>query len=448
MDIQKKDVDELNAVLTVTLTPEDYQPKVDKALQDYRKKANLPGFRKGMVPMGMVKKMVGKSALLEEVNKILSEEIDKYIKDNKIDILGQPLPKDTQNNIDWDNQEKFQFDFDMGLAPEIDVQLKNKKFEKYKVKIDDKTIDKQVEELSKRYGKVVEADSASADDIIYGQFVELDEKGEIKEGGIIESSTILLQSLEDKKTKGDLTGAKPGDKFTIEINKIWKPEDIAVRFHIDKDKLKEVNDKFQFTVEKVNRMIPAELNQEFFDKIFGKDVVSSEKEFREKVAADLAGGLAADTDYVLHKDIRKKLLEDLKIKLPDDFLKRWIAQANEKPITSEQIEEQYDDYAHNLKWQLIENKIVKENNIEVSWDEVVEHTQNLLREQFGKMGNNEVDEETLKETTNRVLTNKEETQRIYENLFQQKIIGFMKSEIAINEKEISYDEFLKKAYEN
>lgn len=445
MDIQKKNSNDLNAVLTVKLMPEDYQPKVDKSLQAYRKKADMPGFRKGMVPMGMVKKMVGQSALVEEINKILGEEINNYIKKNELDILGQPLPSKNQDDIDWKNQKEFEFDFDLGLAPDIKLDLDEKKYTKYNVKIDDKAIKSQMNDLAKRYGKVTTVDKSEKEDIIYGQFVELNDNEEIKEGGIMESSTILISSISDEKLQELFVGLQPEQKITIDIKEIWNEEDIAVRFKIDQERASIINNKFRLTVEKVNRMFPADINQELFDKIFGEGKVKSEEEFKAKVKEDLEEGLHNDTGYLLQRDIRDGLLKELKIDLPDDFLKRWITHANEKPIKQEELEKNYDDYAKSLKWQLIQNKVIKDSEIEVDWEAVTEHTKKLVKQQMLQYGRTDITEDELKQTADSVLTNKEETQKIYDDLYHQKTMETIEDKVTIDEKDISYDEFLEKA---
>ena len=339
MNITKEKVDDLNAVIKVQLAQGDYQEKVDKVLKDYRKKVNVPGFRKGHVPMGMIKKMVGPNAVIEEVNKILSESLHKYLTEEKLDVLGNPLPQlEEQEKIDWENQKDFEFKYEIGLAPQFELELSDKfKFDYYKIKIADKDVDQQIKDLAKRYGKMTNPNVAEAEDMLFGKFEELDGKGNVKEGGITHSSVLIISAVTDKKLQKNLVGAKSGDVFDLDPKKISEHErDQAEALGIDVATLKGVISKFRYTVEKINRVIPAEINQELFDKIYGPGSVKSEEEFRNKIKEELSKGLNTDVDRKLKADVQEKLLDKLKLSLPDEFLKRWIVASNEKPITKEQ----------------------------------------------------------------------------------------------------------------
>jgi len=449
MDITKEKVDDLNAIIKVKLNQADYQGNVDKVLKDHRKKANIPGFRQGHVPMGMIKKQVGTNVLVDEINKILSESLQKFITDQDLNLLGNPLPKlDEQDKVDWVNQKDFVFNYDVGIAPEFEVDLGSKlKLDYYKIKVADKDIDKYIDDVAKRYGKMSNPDFAEADDMLFGKFEELDGTGALKEGGINHSSVIIIKAVTDKKLQKSLLGAKANDLFDLDPKKISEnPTDQAAALGIDVAILGSIIAKFKFTVEKVNRIIPAELNQELFDKVYGPNAVSDIKEFRAKVAEELGKGLSVDADRKLKADIQDKLIEKLKLKLPNEFLKRWIVESNEKPITSDQIEEEYEAYAKGLKWQLIENKIIKNNDITVTPDEVVEHTKGLLVQQMAGMGLPENSDEELTETANRVLQNEEEARNLYMMMYDTKLMELYKSSIKLKEKEISYEDFVKMAY--
>lgn len=450
MNITREKVDDLNAILKVELKQEDYQEKVDAQLKDYRKKANIPGFRKGHVPMGMVKKMVGTNLLVDEINKILSESLHKYIEDEKLDILGNPLPKiGEEDKIDWENQTDFEFRYDLGLAPQFDVKVGDKyKFEYYKIKVADKDVDKYINDVAKRYGKMSNPDVAEADDMIFGNFEELDGTGNVKEGGINHSSVIIIEAVTDKKLQKALVGAKSGDTFDVDPRTISPQEkDQAAALGVDEVTFKSIISKFKFTVDKVNRIIPADLNQELFDKVYGPGAVSNEKEFKDKVREELGRGLSVDADRKLKVDVQEELIKKLKLDLPNEFLKRWIVASNEKPITPEQIEAEYDEYAKGLKWQLIENKIIKDNNVKVEHEEVIEHTKGLLAQQMAGMGMPTNDDEQLTETANRVLQNEEEARNIYMMMYDNKLMTLYKNSFKLKEKEVSYDDFVKIAYE-
>ncbi|NQX98317.1 MAG: trigger factor [Flavobacteriales bacterium] len=449
MDITKEKVDDLNAIIKVAVKQADYQGKVDKVLKDHRKNATIPGFRKGHVPMGMIKKQMGVSVVVDEINKILSESLHKFITDEDLNLLGNPLPKlDEQNKIDWANQKDFEFSYEVGIAPEFKVDALSKlKVDYYKIKVADKDVDKYITGVAKRYGKMSNPDVAEADDMIFGKFEELDGTGNVKEGGISHSSVIIIEAVTDKKVQKSLVGAKSDDTFTIDPKIISpNPTDQAAAIGVDVATLATIISQFRFTVEKINKIIPAEINQELFDKVYGPGVISEVKEFRAKVSDELGKGLSADADRKLKADIQDKLIEKLKLKLPDTFLKRWIVESNEKPISKEQVEAEYDDYSKGLQWQLIENKIIKANDIKISHEEVVEHTKGLLLQQMAGMGLPENSDEELTETANRVLQNEEEAKNLYMMMYDTRLMDVYKNTIKLKEKEISYDEFIKVAY--
>jgi trigger factor len=448
MNITQEKVDNLNAVIKVQLSESDYQANVDKVLRDYRNKASVPGFRKGHVPMGMVKKMVGTSAMVEEINKILSASLQKYIEDEKLDVLGNPLPKlEEQNKIDWENQKDFEFKYDIGLAPQFEVELTDKfKFEQYFIKVSKNDIDKYVEDLSRRYGKMSNPELAEADDMLFGKFEEL-ENGNLKEGGIANSSVLIIKSVTDSSLQKSLVGLKSGDVVELDPKKVSEHDtDVAAALGVKPADLKNINNKFRFTVEKINRITPAEVNQELFDKVFGPNAISSEADFRGKIEEQMSQSLVVESDRKFKADIQDEILSKLNISLPDGFLKRWIAATNEKPVTAEQIDSEYDQYAKQLKWQLIENKIIKQYNIQVPFNEVVDYTKELLKQQLASMGLPTDDDKDLTETANRVLQNQEEARNIYMMLYDKKMIDLFKTTLKVNQKEISYEDFIKVAY--
>lgn len=445
MEVVKKDIDKLNAEITIKITEADYKEQLEESLKKYRKQASLPGFRKGMVPMGMVKKMVGTNLLVDEINRLLSDNLYKYIGENKLDVLGNPLPKEDSTPIDWETQKEFDFTYELGLAPEVKVEISEKdKFEKFSVKVSDKMIDEQITEIAKRYGKMGEVDESKEEDMLYGTFQEL-EKGKVKEGGISNSTVLNIRTISKAKDQKPFIGVKVGEIVKVKPQSIADEQYVASWLGIDKEYIKDQKSEFQFTVEKINRMEPAELNQEFFDKLYGKDVIKSKEELAEKIKEEMSNSFAQSTEQLFENEVQEYLLKKAKLNLPDDFMKRWLMTANEKPITKEQIEEEYDRYAEGLKWQLIENKLVKDNGIIVSKEEVLEYTKGLIRQQLSGMGQNVMEEAELEETANRVLQNQDESRRLFEQLYQQKLRAFYNDTVKIKEKEISYDEFLKLA---
>lgn len=449
MNITQEKVDDLNAVLKVKLDQADYQEKVDKILKDYRKKANIPGFRKGHVPMSLIKKQYGTGVMVDEINKILSEELHNYITSEKLDILGNPLPKlDEQDKIDWTNQTDFEFNYEVGLAPQFDLALNKFKFDYYKIKVANKDVDKYVNDVAKRYGKMTNPEVAEDDDMLYGKFEELDGSGNVIEGGITHNSVLIIKSVTDKKLQKALVGSKAGDTFDLDPKTVSEHEgDQAAAIGVNVADLKNIISKFRFTAEKINRVIPAEINKDLFDKVYGPDAVKDEKEFRAKIEDELGRGLSVDADRKLKADIQEEIIKKLKLDLPNEFLKRWIKASNEKPITDEQLENEYDEYSKGLQWQLIENKIIKDNDIKVSPEEVMEHTKGLLKQQMSGMGMPEPDDAELTDTANRVLQNEEEARNIYMMMYDNKLMTLYKTTFKLKEKEVSYDDFIKLAYE-
>ncbi len=448
MNIVREDIDALNATLTVKVAPEDYQGKVDEVLQKYRKTAKVPGFREGKIPMGMIKKQYGVGVLSEELNKIVNESLQKYISENKIEILGNPIPSEEKGfEGDFKNPGEFVFTYDLGLVPEFKVPLSGKnKFDYNKVKIDKKLIDKQIEDLRRRYGKLVSAEQVGEKDMILAQFVELNEDDSIKESGILHSSTISMEFIEDKKTIKELLGKKVGDKLIVDPVKVSKGgKDTAAMLGITEDELANVSKKFQLTITEIKGMELAELNEELFDKLFGPGNVKDEKALRERVKADLEQMFANDADKLLTRSVYETLLEKTKVDLPDAFMKRWIKLSNEKEISDEQIEAEYDGYAKGLKWQLIQGKIFKDNDIKLEHEEVMEFTKGLLVSNYAQYGMPAPEDKELTASALQVLQNQEEANRIYDMLGEQKLMKYIKDTVKLNEKEISYDKFVELA---
>lgn len=446
MNITQENIDELNAVLKVKVVADDYLPKVENALKEHQKRASVPGFRPGKVPTGMIKKMYGKSILVDEINKLLNDSLYKYLHENKIEVLGNPLPK-TDTQIDWDNQKDFEFLYEMGLAPKFSVDLSPKdKFTYKTVKIDEELVNKYITDVAKRYGKVEQIEVSSATDLLTGDFVELDANGEILPGGIFKTGSLFLERVKDEQVKTQLTGLKKDDKVVLDAQKIFEnPADLGALLGIDAVTAADFKSKLQFTIKSVSHLMPAEINQDFFNKIYGEGVVNSEEEFRAKVRQELSSIFVNDSERKFYNEVVEHLMNRINFDLPKDFLKRWIIAVNEKPVTVEQVEAEFDSYAKGLKWQLIENKIIKENNIQVTKEEVIDHTKELILQQFGKFNPVPMEDEELNQTAQRVLANEEEAKKLYEKLYGQKVLDLFKSKFTIENQEVSHDDFFKPA---
>lgn len=448
MNVVREDVDALNAILKVEVTPADYEAKVKATLNQYRKTAKIPGFRPGHVPFGLVQKQYGKAVLSEELNKVVNESLQKFISENEVEILGNPIPSaDGEFKGSFDKPENFEFSYDIGLAPEFKVSLSGKnKYDYHTVKVDKKLIDQQINDLRRRYGKLVSSEEVGESDMVLAQFVELNDDESIKEGGILHSSTISMEFVEDKKVKKSLLGKKVEDKLVVDPAKVSRGgKDTAAMLGVKEEELEGLSDKFQITITEIKGMELAELNEELYTKLFGEDAVKDEKQLRARVKSDLTGMFVNDSDKLLTRAVYEDLLKKTKVELPDGFLKRWIKLSNEKEITEEQIEAEYDGYAKGLKWQLIQGKIFKANDIKLENDEVIGFTKGLLVNNYAQYGMPAPEDEELTKSAMQVLQNKDEANRIYDMLAEQKLTTYFKETVKLNEKEISYDEFVEMA---
>lgn len=442
--------DELYGVINIVVETEDYKPKVESTLKTQKKRAQMPGFRPGKVPMGMVKKMYGPTVIAQEVNDILSKQLDDYIKSNDLKILGSPLPKEDDEMPEFNPTEfpSMEFNYEIGLAPDFSVKISDKdKFTKYKVKVDDALIEKYTDDLARRYGSMKEADVAGENDMLNGEFVELDEEGNPKEGGIRHTSSISLEFLEDDKVKKELTGKKPGDVFVVDPDSVSKgTPDKAAMLDISNEEAEKLKSKFQYTVEKVFSLTPANIDQAFFDKLFGEGEVKSKEEFVEKVVKNLSSMFNRDAENLLQRHIREELLERHKLNLPDAFLKRWVVKSeNEKNISLEDVEKDYDKISEQITWDLITNKLIDEHKIEVKHEEVIEQIKKMVRNQLAQYGMPDAEDEMVDQMAARYMENQDEIRKIYDNLFGEKLFEVFKNTFKFKEKEVVFDEFVKLA---
>lgn len=448
MNVTKENVDSLNALLRVVVSPEDYQGKVDSTLAQYRKQANVPGFRQGKVPMGLIKKQYGKAVLAEELNKLVSDGLYKFIEEEKLNILGNPLPKEDKDVVgDWDNPSEFEFFYEVGLAPDLNIKLSGRnKYEYTTVKIDDELINKQIEDLRKRYGKLISGEEVGEQDMVLGQFVELNEEGKIKEGGVMNSATVSVEFIEKKTVKKQFVGKKVGSKFKVNPLDVAKDnKDAASMLGIKEEELDQINEKFQFTITEIKVMEPAELNQELFDKLFGEGEVTSEEELKERVVKDLEEMFKRDSDKIFARRITDDLIKKTEIELPDEFLKRWMHANQKGEVSFDEIEKDYPNYIQGLKWQLIQNHIFESNDIKVPTEEVMEYTKSLMASQYAQYGLPAPEDKELTDSATRLLANQEEGRRVYEMLMEEKLIQYLKDTVKLNENAVSYDDFVKVA---
>jgi len=438
MNITKTDIDKLNAVLTVEISADDYSEKVNKVLNDYRKNANIPGFRKGHVPMGMVKKQYGKAVLVEEVNKLLQENLHKYLTEEKLDVLGNPLPKNDAD-IDWD-AGNFAFEFELGLAPEFAVDVTKKAVTQYKVVADDEMINNQVKSIRKQYGKLTTKTEVAKDDEITGTFVATENELENK-------TTFSTEVIKGKKQLTALTGAKVGDAIVLKTKGLFKDEHDNQRLlGVSHDDAHGLDIEVTLTIEEINTREMAELNQELFDKLFGEAVVSSEDELKEKIKEDAERQFEQQSDQKLLNDVVESLIENTKFDLPSEFLQKWIQVSGEKQLTEDEAKEEFAKSEKGLRYQLIEGKLRAENNLQVTFDELKDYSKNMIKAQMAQYGQMNPTEEEIEGVVARIMGNQEEVNRLSEQLNTNKILQFFKENAKLKTKEITYEKFIKEAY--
>lgn len=447
MNIIQENKNELAAVLKIQLGPDDYQEKVEKAMKDLQKKMQMPGFRPGKVPMGIVKKQYGKGVLAEEVNKILMDAVYDYIKEKEINILGNPLPDHNKaDDIDWDNQTEFEFHYEIGIAPKVELSLEEKiEVDYHKIKVEDSLIDDTIKDLTRRYGKMITPEQSEKEDVLFGEFEEVDGEGNVIESGLKNKSNIYVQYLKDEETQKSLVGLKSGDAVVIDVVKAVENEsEMASMLGVKKEELEQYGKDYRFTLERISRIEPAEVNEDLFRKIAPEKDIADEKAFREFIAEQLGKQYQVDADKHFKNEAIKTLVEKAQLALPEDFLKRWIVEANRdnSEITPEKVEDEFASFADSFRWQLIENHLIKEYKVEVKHEEVADHLKNFMRQQMQQYGQPEPDEETLNNFVKRIASNQEEIKKIYDQLFDVKILELLKEKLQLREKQLTFDEFV------
>ncbi len=448
MNISLNKTNNVNGIITIEMERADFQENVDKALNQFRRKANIPGFRPGKVPMGVVKKLYQTSVLAEEVNKLISSSLSNYIQENKLPILGEPLPiENSEKELDLEKDEKFSFEFEVGLSPELDIVFdKNDTLPYYKVKLEADLLEKQIDGYKQNYGTYDKIEELAVEtDLLKGVAVEL-ENGEPKEGGIVVENAILMPSYikNDEETKNRFVGANAGDDVIINPSKAYDNEaEIASFLNLPKEEAVKVTSDFQFKINEITRFKEAELNQEMFDKVLGEGVVSDEESFRAKIEESLNNQFVPDTDYFFMKEVKKAMLEKLKdVEFPEDFLKKWLKLTNEN-ATEELIENDFSNILNDIKYQLAKEKIVKDNDIKTEAADVQALATQVAQAQFAQYGMSNLPVEMLQDYVKRMLEKEETVNGLFARVVENKIVAWLKENISIEEKEITSDEFSK-----
>jgi trigger factor len=439
MNITKENIDALNAVIKIDVVENDYKEKVDSILLDYRKNANIPGFRKGHVPMGMIKKQYSQSVMVDEVNKLLQDALNKYLTEEKLDILGNPLPKPSPD-FSWDKAD-FTFEFELGLAPEFDVNLQPKKaITHYEITADKKMLDDQVKNILEQYGKLKVTDKVSKTANVTGTFINEDK-------AIDKKSTFKFEKIDGKTQQKNLLSKKVGDVVVLKTKGLFADDHFMQNIlGVSHDDAHGLDVEVSFTIEEITETELAELNQELFDKLFGKDVVTSEKDLLEKLKEDAEKQFVQQSDQQLLNAVTESLIENTKFDLPAEFLQKWLAATGENPLTPEQAKEQFEQSEKGLRYQLIEGKIATENNLQVTIEELKDYTKGFIKAQMAQYGNMNPEEKELDDIATRVLTNQDEAKKLQDQLVSQKLLNFYKSNVKLKTKKLTYDAFIKEVY--
>lgn len=437
MNITKENLDALNAVIKVEFVEADYKEKVDKLLLDYRKKANIPGFRKGQVPMGMIKKQYGKSVMIDEVNKMLQSALGKYITEEKLDILGNPLPR-IKDDFNWD-APSFSFEFELGLAPQFDIDLSTKNsVQLYKILATESLIDEEVENIQARYGKMSSIDEVTEQANVTVTFVN-------EEMEINKKSTFKVSEL--KNNKNVLIGAKVGDVVALETKGMFEDDHrLQHVLGVSHDIVHGLDITVEATIEDITKTELADLNQDLFDKLFPDNSVTTATELREKIKEDAEKQFEQQADQQFLNDVIEYLINNTQFDLPATFLQKWLQTAGEKPLTQEEAIAEYNKSEKGLRYQLMEGKIQRDYNITIDYKELVDYAKWFIRSQMAQFGNLNPEEKELEDIAGRILQNQEEAQKLQSQLLSQKILKFYKETVNFETKEITYDEFIEKMY--
>jgi trigger factor len=446
MNITKENIDDLNAVLKIKIGKTDYEDKVETVLKDYRKKATIKGFRPGMVPIGLIKKMYGRAVEIDEINKIVTENIQKYLTDEKIEILGDPLPKeDEQEKFDFDTQQDFTFTFEIGLTPEVELKLSKKnKVNQYEIAIDEKMRSEYIENYTRRYGELRKAEQTEEKDVIKGKIEAIDNDGNvIPEGPSVEDTSLGIDIIKDKKIKKEFIGINTGNSIDFDIKKAFPNDtEIAGILHKKKEEVADLGANYRFTINEISRFYPAELGKELFDRIFGEGVVNSEDEFMKKIEEEITVNLKRESDFKLTMDIKNMTMEKTDFQLPEEFLKRWLLRVNEKS-TGEQIEKEFDSFRKDLKWQLIRNKVARDNEVKITEEELQKEAENITRYQFQQYGLFYATDEQIANYAKETLKRDEDAKRIADKILDEKVILLLEELVKLEYKSVTIEEFNK-----
>ncbi|MFL2576657.1 MAG: trigger factor [Flavobacteriales bacterium] len=449
MKITQSKAKNMMANIKIEVSENDYSEKVNVVLKKYRKDAVVPGFRKGKTPMSIIEKQYKTSIIVDEVNKILQDSLYKHITENKLKVLGSPMPL-TDNEIDWKNNTDFVFEYEVGLAPDLSIKISQKdKLTYYNIKADGKLIENYCNDIAKRYGKMTNPSESIAGDLVYCLIQQLDATGEIDASGISNEATVSIDSIKDKKFQKQFIKIKADDILKLNVKEVFTNKaDLAAMLKVSEGELENLeSNQFQFKVIRINRLAPAELNKDLFDKVYPEKNVKSLKDFKAKIKEEAEKSFVMESDRMLKNDVVLYLVEKVKFDLPDEFLMRWLVKSSENPLTLDQVKIDYPNYSKSLKWQLIENKILEDNDVKITNDDLISFTKDLVKRQMQQYGQANNDDKQLSDIAENILKNEDERKKISNQLFDEKTLIIYKDLFKLNQKSISYDDFVKLATE-
>jgi len=445
MNITQEKTGDLSASIKIELVPADYEEKVNKILKDHQRKANIPGFRPGHVPFGLIKKQYGIAVKLDEINKILSESLSSYLQENNIEILGNPLPDmDKTPPMSHPDQENFEFHFDVGLAPKFELSLSgNTEVNYYSIIADDKSVDMYVNNICKRYGTLVDTEFSEKDDTLEGDLLELDENHLPKTGGVVNHSSFVVNQIHHEEGVKKFLNLKKGDSVD------FVPSETFAHGHeytdvlgISQEKAEELKSAFRLVVSEVKRTVPAELGEDLYKLIYPKDELKTEDDFRNKIKEEIEKMYTGESERKFMNDSIEKLIETADISLPEDFLKKWLLETNKDKVPEEQLETEYEHYFKSLKWQLIENRVISEHQINVTNEDVKNYIKGVITRQYFPESQGE-DSPALDSVVETILKNKDEVKRVYEQLYDEKLTQLFKENLNLKNNEVTYEAFIK-----
>ena len=449
MKITQGKAKNMMTTIKIEVTESDYSEKVTDILKRYRKDAVVPGFRKGKTPMSIIEKQYKTSVVVDEVNKLLQDSLYKHITENKVKVLGSPMPL-SDNEIDWKNNSDFIFEYEVGLAPEFDVKISKKdKLDFYKIEADKKLVDNYCNDIAKRYGKMSNPSKSIAGDLVYCLIQQLDSNGNIDSSGISNEATVSIDTIKEKKYQKMFIGVEPDVKFNLNVKKVFSNKsDLSAMLKISQGELENLsNDLFEFTIIRINRLAPAVFDNELFNKVYPDGKIKNLKEFKNKIKQEAEKSFEVESDRMLKNDVVLYLVDKIKFDLPDEFLMKWLVKSSEKPLTIDQVKQDYPQYSKSLKWQLIENKILEEHKVKVDNDDLINFSKEIVKKQMQQYGQAISDDKQIADIAENILKNEDERKRISNQLFDEKTLVIYKELFKLNQKSISYDDFVKLATE-